>query len=137
MLTATLYFLGLAGFIVAALICLSRGKRAEQHVEVDLPELRTAAVCFLAGCRAADKGHSAAGENATAKDSKATWREMKSLWLQWYAHCRKRAMVKRKAMLSWGRTLVVCALLCLVGAYLEVRFDEPISLNRIFVGLFQ
>lgn len=139
MLTATAYFLGIAGFIAAALVCLTKGRRSSSRIEVDLPVLRTAAVCFLSGCRAADRGHAAAAVNQdkSAEEHLTKWREMKSLWLQWYAHCQDRALLKRKTFLSWGRTMVVCALLCLVGVVFEVHFDEPISLNRIFDGLLR
>lgn len=136
MFTATMYFLGLAGFIVAALACLSKGRSTPRSVEVELPALRTAAVCFLAGCRAADRGSSSA-DVAAAAEEKAKWREMKALWLQWYDHCQEQAVLKRQALLSWGRTLVVCSLLCLVGVYLEVHFDEPISIGKIFAGLLR
>ena len=139
MLTAAFYCLALAGFIVAALVCLLKGRRTDQHVEVDIRSLRTAAVCFLAGCRAVDRGTAAAeeGESAAAKHEKAKWREMKALWLQWYAQCQEQAFLKQKALLSWGRTLVVCALLCLVGVCLEVQFGEPISIDKIFAGLIR
>ena len=46
-------------------------------------------------------------------------------------------MLKRKTLLSWARTMVVCALLCMLGIYIEVHFDEQISLNGIFNGLLQ
>ena len=139
MVTAMAYFLGIAGFIVAALTCLSLGRRSGRHIEVDLPVLRTAAVCFLSGCRAADRGHAAAADNQdeTAQENLTKWREMKTLWLQWYVHCQDRAMLKRKTLLSWARTMVVCALLCMLGIYIEVHFDEQISLNGIFNGLLQ
>ncbi len=139
MFTASFYCLGLAGFIVAALVCLLRGRHTDQNVAVDLRSLRTAAVCFLAGCRAADRSNSAVeeGENAAAKHEKAKWREMKTLWLQWYAQCQEQAFLKQKALLSWGRTLVICALLCLVGVCLEVQFSEPISVDKIFAGLIR
>ncbi|MBN1394962.1 MAG: hypothetical protein JW959_08060 [Pirellulales bacterium] len=136
MFSASLYFLGVAGFIVAALVCLSKGRRTERCVEVDLGSLRAAAVCFLGGCRMAERNHQFEGDNPPERTT-PKWREMKSLWLQWYAHCQQQAQLKRKTLLSWGRTLVVCALLCIVGVYLEVRFDETVSWENIFDGLLQ
>ena len=116
MFSATFYFLGLAGFVVAASACLTIGKRVGQRVEVDLADLRAASVSLLTAGR------------------KPTWDEIRSLWMMWYARCQEKAIVKQKAIYSWARTLALCAVMCIVGALLEGEFDEPITVSRIWAG---
>jgi hypothetical protein len=116
MFTAAFYFLGMAVFVLAASICLSNGRRAGQHVEVDLADLRVASVGLLTTGR------------------KPSWDEIRALWMKWYARCQEKAIVKQKAIYSWARTLALCAVLCLVGVLLEAEFDETISVSRVLAG---
>jgi hypothetical protein len=117
MFTATFYFLGLAGFLVAASACLSCGRRAGQQIQVDLTDLRAASV------------------NLLMAGKKPSWDELRGLWMQWYARCQQKAILKQKATYSWARTLSLCAALCIVGVLLEVELDDHISISRIFAGL--
>lgn len=137
--TAALFFLGIAAFIVAALACLSKGKRAGQRVEVkragqrvevDLEDLLGASIWLTAGRRTAD-GTTMTRDKELTWDKKADWQVMKAIGMQWYCHFREQAIVKKKAMYSWGRTLALCAALCLVGVLLEVEFGEPISIDTV------
>jgi hypothetical protein len=116
MFSATFYFLGLAGFIVAASACLTMGRRIGQRIEVDLADLRVASVGLLTAGR------------------KPTWDEIRSLWIVWYARCQEKAIAKQKAIYSWARTLALCAVMCIVGAILEAEFDEPITVSGILAG---
>ena len=118
MFSATFYFLGLAGFLIAASACLTRGKRANQHINIDLSDLH-----------AASMGLVVAG-------NKPTWNEIRSLWMKWYASCQEKAILKQQATYSWARTLALCAALCLIGVLLEVEFDERISAARVWSNLF-
>ena len=105
MFSATFYFLGLAGFLIAASVCLTRGKQAGRHIELDLEDLRAASMgLVLAG-------------------NKPSWSEIRSLWMNWYASCQEKAVFKQKAIYSWARTLALCAALCLIGVLLEAEFD--------------
>ena len=54
--------------------------------------------------------------------------------MQWYAQCQEKAILKRKAIYSWTRTLAMCAALCLIGVVMEVSFGEPITVDRIVSG---
>ena len=67
-------------------------------------------------------------------DEKAKWHEMKATWMEWYARCQEQAILKRKTMYSWARTLALCAVLCLVGVLLEAEFDQSISVRGILAG---
>jgi hypothetical protein len=128
MFGAVFYFLGLAAFGLAASFCLSRAKRAGKSVDVDLSALQAASVCLSAGRR---------GTESTAEptwDEIAKWQEMKAIWMQWYAQCREKALLKQEATYSWTRTLALCAALCLVGVVLEATFGEPITVDRICAG---
>jgi hypothetical protein len=116
MLTATFYFLGVAGFMVAACTCLTKGKRVSQHLEVDLTDIKAASVSLLM-----------AGK-------KPTWDEMRGLWMQWYARCQTKAVLKQQAINSWARTLVLCAVICIIGIVLQVELDEQASLAHVFGG---
>ena len=130
MFSATFFFLGIAGFVVAALACLSRATRAGRCVEVDLAALHSASVCLATGPRAAGRAPATGDQDARA-DAKAKWQEMKAIWVQWYAPCLQKAVSKQKAMYSWARTLSLCAALSLVGAVLEAHFGESISVSTI------
>jgi hypothetical protein len=114
MLTAVFLLLGLAGFILAALACLKKGKRAGQYVEVDLSALHAASTCLSTGRGAVD--HRMAASNGEASLEK--WQEMKQTWMQYYSRCQEKAIVKQRAMLFWTRTLALCAALCFVGIVL-------------------
>jgi hypothetical protein len=116
MFSATFYFLGLAGFIVAATACLAHGRRVSRHLEVDLNDLRAASVGLLTA------------------GNKPTWDEVRALWMKWYARCQEKAISKQQAVYSWARTLALCAVLCLVGALLEAELDDTISVRRILAG---
>jgi hypothetical protein len=133
MFSATFCFLGIAGFIVAALACFSRAKRTGQCVEVDLAALRAASVYLSAG-RRAEGGTAATSDQDPTADEKVKWKEMKGMWMQWYARCQEKAIVRQKAMYSWARTLALCAALSLIGVFLEASFGEPISLSGILAG---
>jgi hypothetical protein len=116
MFSATFYFLGLAGFIVAASACLSVGRRAGRRAQLDLADLHSASVSLVTLGR------------------KPSWEELRSLWMVWYARCQESAVARQKAIYSWARTLALCAVLCIIGALLEGEFDEPISLSRVLSG---
>ncbi len=122
MFTAAFFFLGIAGFIVAASFCLSIGRRTAQHVEVDLAALRAASAWL-----------STAGTKPVW-DRNAKWQEIKATWMGRFARCQETAILKRKAMYSWARTLALCAVLCVVGVLLESEFDQSISLRGILAG---
>jgi hypothetical protein len=119
MYLATYYFLGLAGFLIAAMACLTRGRRAGQHVELNLDDLRAASMGLIMA------GH------------KPTWNEIRSLWMKWYATCQDNAVLKQKAIYSWARTLSLCAALCLIGVLLETQYDGHISLKQLYHDWFQ
>jgi hypothetical protein len=110
MLTATYCFLGIAGFILLALACVSMGKP----------------------CASTD-GKAMPPERPTWNKN-AEWSEIKATWMSWSVQCQEFEAPKRKAMLSWGRTMALCAVLCLVGVYLEVEYGEKISFSRIWSG---
>jgi len=116
MFSVTFYFLGLAGFMVAASACLTMGRRVGQRVEVDLADLHVASVGLLTAGR------------------KPTWEEIRSLWMMWYARCQEKAVAKQKAIYSWARTLALCAVMCIVGALLEGELDEPITMSHLLAG---
>lgn len=117
MFSATFYFLGVAGFIVAASACLSRGKQVGRRIEVDLSDLHAASVCLVTA------------------GNKPTWDEIRALWIKWYARCQEKAILKQKAIYSWARTLALCAVLCLMGVLLEAEFDEHVSVRGIWAGI--
>jgi hypothetical protein len=116
MFTATFYFLGLAGCVVAASACLTLGRRAGRRLDVDLSDLRAASISILT-----------AGK-------KPSWDEIRALWMKWYARCQEKAMQKQQATYSWARTLALCAVLCLIGVLLEAEFDQRISVRHIWAG---
>jgi len=134
MFTASFYFLGVAVFVLAASVCLSKGKRAGHCVEVDIDALRAASVCLPTGRRAAADSTTATLYKELTWDEKARWKDMKAMWMQWYHRCQKNAILKQKAIYSWARTMALCALLCLVGVLLEAEFDQPITIGNILAG---
>jgi hypothetical protein len=117
MFSATWYFWGLSGFLFTAIICLTRGKRACRHVEVDLADLRMASLCLVSA------------------GTKPTWRAIRTMWMKWYLQCQDAAIRKQRVLYSWSRTLALCAVLCLIGVLLEAEFDRPISVSEILAGL--
>ena len=64
-------------------------------------------------------------------DEKAEWSQIKETWMTWYAQCQVWEAPKRKATLSWGRTMALCAGLCLLGIVLKVELDERMSKSQI------
>ena len=134
MLTISFYFLGLAAFIVAALFCFSRGKRAGKCGEVELDTLRAASICLPTGKRESTDTATIAMYKKMAWDEKIKLSDIKTIWLQWYERCKRRAIKRQKTMYSWARTLTVAALLCLVGVLLEAEFDQPITMRTILAG---
>jgi hypothetical protein len=134
MFTLTFIFLGIAGLLVAALFCVSAGKRARQYAEVDFDTLRAAAACISGGRRVAADGATTTTDNEPTQDEKAKWQEMKAAWMECYGRCQEKAILKQKAMCSFARTLALCAVLSLAGVLLEVAFGEPISMGNIVAG---
>jgi hypothetical protein len=117
MFAATFYFLGGAGCILAAMVCLTKGRRVTQRVEVDLSDLKAASVSLLmAGKR-------------------PSWDEMRGLWMQWYARCQAKAFAKQQSIYSWARTLVLCAAICLIGIVVQVELDEQVSISRVWENI--
>ncbi len=121
MFTASFYFLGVAVFILAASVCLSKGKRAGHCVEVDLDTLHAVSVCLSTERWAAADGTIAKMYKGLMWDKKAKWTNVKAMWVRWYDLCQEKAILEQKAMYSWARTMALCALLCLVGVVLEAE----------------
>lgn len=117
MVSATWYFWGLSGFLLTAIICLTRGRRACQHIEVDVADLRTASLCLVSA------------------GTKPTWRAIRTMWMKWYLQCQDAAVRRQKALYSWSRTLALCAVLCLIGVLLEAEYERPISVRELLAGL--
>lgn len=117
MFSATFYFLGIAGFVMAATVCLTKGRRAGKCVEVNFADLRAASVCLF------------------TTGQSPTWQSLRMTWMKWYARCQEKAMLKQKGLYSWSRTLALCAVLCIVGVLLETEYDKPISVSAILSGL--
>jgi hypothetical protein len=134
MLIISYYFLGVAVSILAALICLSTGKRAGKCVEVELDTLHAVSVCLPAGRRASADASTAAMYKDLTWDEKLKASDAKTVWVRWYDRCKRKAIEKQKVMFSWTRTLALCAALCLIGVLLETEFDQPITYRTILVG---
>ena len=134
MFNAAFFFLGVAAFILAAAVCLSKAKRAGKHVEVDIAAFQAASICLSAGTQAAADGTTATCDQEPTWDERANWREMKKMWMQWYAQCQEKTISRQKAIYSWVRTLALCAALCLVGILLEATFDKPITVDQLLAG---
>jgi hypothetical protein len=126
MYTATFLFLGLAGCIVAAMACLTIGKRATRYAQVDMDAYRLASVCLSLGRRMASDGAGNPIDDDPALDDKSRWRAMKTVWMNWYSQCQEKATAKQKVMYSWARTLSLCAILCLVGVLIEAKCGHSI-----------
>ena len=108
MFTATFFFLAIGGLFVLASLCLLDEKPA------------------------AAAYHTANWSNRPKWHKRAKWPEIKSAWMRWYGQCQEMEIPRRNAMLSWGRTMALCAALCLIGTYLSVEFDAPTSVPRIW-----
>jgi hypothetical protein len=108
MFAATFFFLAISGFFVLASLCLLDEK-------------------------AAAAGHSTMNWSQRPKwHKRAKWPEIKAAWLKWYVQCQKVEAPRQKTLLSWGRTMALCAALCLIGAYLSMEFDAPTSVPRLW-----
>jgi hypothetical protein len=134
MFTASFYFLGVATSIFAVLFFLATGKRAEKSVDVDLDALHAASICLSTGRRVTLGDLSSSMFKNLPWEEKARLSDWKSLRMQWYKGCERKASLKRKAMYSWARTMALCAVLCLIGVLLEAEFDQPITLQNILAG---
>ncbi len=133
-ISVSFFFLGVAVFILAASVCLSKGKRAGCCVEVDLDALRAVSVCLPTERWAATDGARRKMYKELLWDKKVKWTNMKAMWMRWYRLCQEKAMLKQKAMYSWARTMALCALLCLVGVVLQADFNQPITIRTILAG---
>ncbi len=111
MLTSAFYFFGMAGLLVAASVCFSIGRVLKVH------------------------GSLVTGDEDPAWYGARTWDEMKATFIVWYARCQEREAKNRKMILSWARTLLLCAGLCLIGLYLELQFDQTVSVSQIAASL--
>jgi hypothetical protein len=113
MLTATFYFLGMAGFLVAASVCFSIGRLLQVRSSI------------------------ATEDESPGWYGTRTWDEVKATFTVWYARCQEREAANRRTILSWARTLTLCAGLCLLGVCLEVEFGQTVSVSQIVAGLRQ
>jgi hypothetical protein len=76
--------------------------------------------------------HTVNWRNRPKWHKRAKWPEIRTAWMRWYGQCQEMEVPRRNAMLSWGRTMALCAALCLIGTYLSVEFDAPVSVPRIW-----
>jgi hypothetical protein len=134
MITLSYYFLGLATFILAATVCLAKGRRASHVAEVEIENLRTLSVCLPMPRQPAAEDAAAIMYKGLSWEEKAKWSHTKAMWLQWYTRLQEEAILRQKAIYSWARTLSLCALLCLVGVLLEAEFDQPITIRTVLAG---
>ena len=107
MLSATFCFLGIAGFIAAVLACFSMGKPVAATGAVGVPPKRP------------------------TWSKKAEWPEIRAAWMLWCLRCQAWEAPKRKTALSWGRTMALCAGLCLIGIVVKVQLDEQTCKSRV------
>jgi hypothetical protein len=108
MFAATFFFLAIGGLFVLASLCLLDEKAA------------------------ATANSTMNWNQRPTWHKRAKWSEIKTAWIQWYVQCEKREAPRQKTLLSWGRTMALCATLCLIGTYLSVEFDAPTSVPRIW-----
>jgi hypothetical protein len=108
MLTATYSLLGLAAFVLAALVCFSKG-RPSLAMEMRIP--------------------------APAWSRETKWPEIKTLWLKWQIQCQEIVSRRQQTLLWWGRTFAFCAAICVVGILLRARLDQQMSTSRIWSWL--
>ena len=134
MFTASLYFLGIAAFICAALFFLVTEKRAEKSVEADTDKLHAALIDSSTGTQMTLGDLPSSMCRNLPSEEKARLSDWKSLWMQSYIRVKRKAFLKQKAMYSWARTMALCAALCLMGVLLEAEFNQPITLQNILAG---
>jgi hypothetical protein len=116
MFSAAWIFLGLAAIAVGVLLFLPRKQPAEK-----------------AGPAAAVS--EARQERKLPWDANANWEEIKAVWMAEIGSRQENATQKYAAASSWGRTFALCAALCIVGVFLEARFNGRISIADIFAAL--
>ena len=107
MLTAALFSLGIAAFIVAASVCLSIGRLLKANHTATLDKEKK------------------------LWEEKTTWSDMKATFLVWSMRCQEKEAANRRKVLSWARTSLFCSGLCFVGAWFQVEFDDTISIPQI------
>ena len=107
MLNAIFFFLAIGGLLVLALACLSTREPA------------------------ATVRNSAHWGKRPTWSQEAKWPEIKSVWLEWHVRCQLLDAPRQKATLSWGRTMALCAAICLMGVVLKVELDEQESAPRL------
>ena len=108
MFAATFFFLGIGGLFLLASLCLLDEKAA------------------------ATSNSTRNWSQKPTWHKRAKWPEIKAAWTQWYVQCQKREAPRRKTLLSWGRTMALCAAICIVGVFLKVELDEQVSASRIW-----
>jgi hypothetical protein len=113
MLAVALFFLGLASCIVAASVCLSIGRL--MHVNNSITK----------------------GDTEPAWDKEKAWDEMKAAFFVWYVRYMNRESENRQKVLSWARTFLLCAGLCLIGVCVQVEMDEAASIPNIAAHIKQ
>ncbi|MEN6450147.1 MAG: hypothetical protein ABFC96_06630 [Thermoguttaceae bacterium] len=133
MFTIAFCFLGIAGFIVAALACVWMAGKSDPSISVDVGGLHAAAACISEEMAAGDVP--SVGDRSATPEARAKRREAKELWMEWYAKCVEEVASRQKAFYSWARTLALCAAMSLVGVVMEAYYGEPISLSGIVAGL--
>jgi hypothetical protein len=108
MLTATYFFVGLAAFVLAALVCFSKGQQAA------VIDMRVTAPTW---------------------SQEAKWSEIKTIWIKWQAQCQEMVSRRQEILLCWGRTFAFCAAICIVGIALRAGLDGQTSVSRIWTWL--
>ena len=63
-------------------------------------------------------------------DRDEDWLEIKAAWMRWYARCQAWEATKQNAMLSWGRTMTLCAGLCLIAVFIEVEYSQRVYFSQ-------
>ena len=106
MVTATLFFLGLAVCIFAGLMCWATARSAKTAMAAPLPP-----------------------------NERAAWNRLKIALLELYSRYESTETPKQQALRSWTGTLVICAGLCMIGIVLEVRFNNMITPRTVVSNL--
>jgi hypothetical protein len=115
MFSAALMFLGLAAIAVGVLFFLPKRQPVEK-----------AGPSAVSG---------ASQEKKLPWDANANWEEIKAVWMAEIGSRQEYATQKYAAASSWGRTFALCAALCIVGVFLEARFNGRISIADIVAAL--
>jgi hypothetical protein len=123
-------FLGLAALVTAATAVLSLRKPARAGDDGGLPTASSHPNLFVAPAMRTAATGGATWQERPIWHRNATWSEIKSAWLAWYARCQEKAIPRQTAILSWGRTFALCAVLCLAGAWLGVEWDQPAAIRH-------